>query len=330
MRRLLIVLLLAAAGGGWYFFQKYRIEGFDRVVLKPRDPSGATAPGENTTGDVAPLLQRPAPTIRIASFDLGRFDATKLGKPPVMKALIELLRRFDVIALQSIATPRDDVMSQVIEQLNSTGRHFDYVIGPRLGRDATPEQLAYVFDAASVEVDRSTMYTVEDPGRLMRRDPLVATFRVRGPDQRDAFTFTLVNVHVDSQAAAAELDALANVYRAVRNSGLGEDDIILLGDLSTDDRRLGLLGQLPNMTAALAAVPTNTRGTRMLDNILFNRDATIEFTGRAGVVDLQREFNLTMPQALELSDHLPIWAEFSIFEGGQPGRLAAPTGAGPR
>jgi deoxyribonuclease-1-like protein len=329
MRRLLFVLLLATAGGGWYFFQKYRIEGFDRVVLKPREPSGAAAPAENPMGE-APLLQRAAPTIRIASFDLGRFDAAKLGKPPAMKALVELLRRFDVIALQNIATPRDDLMAQVIEQLNSTGRHYDYVIGPRLGRDATPEQLAYVFDAASVEVDRSTMYTVEDPGRLMRRDPLVATFRVRGPDPRDAFTFTLVNVHVDPQAAAAELDALANVYRAVRNSGLGEDDIILVGDLGADDRHLGLLGQLPNMTAALAAVPTNTRGTRMLDNILFNRDATIEYTGRAGVVDLQREFNLTMPQALELSDHLPIWAEFSIFEGGQPGRLAAPTEAGPR
>jgi hypothetical protein len=45
------------------------------------------------------------------------------------------------------------------------------------------------------------------------------------------------------------------------------------------------------------------------------------------VIDLQREFNLTMPQALDISTHLPIWAEFSIFEGGQPGRLASPTPA---
>ena len=108
-----------------------------------------------------------------------------------------------------------------------------------------------------------------------------------------------------------------------RNDGLGEDDVILLGNVNADDRRLGLLGQLPNMAAALAAVPTNTRGTRMYDNILFNREASSEFTGRAGVVDLLHEFGLTMPQALEVSDHLPVWAEFSIYEGGQPGRMAA-------
>jgi len=187
-----------------------------------------------------------------------------------------------------------------------------------------------VFDAASVEVDRSTMYTVEDPGRLMRRDPLVATFRVRGPDPKEAFTFILVNVHVDPERSAGELDALAEVYRAVRNNGLGEDDVILLGNLGADSRRLGSLGRLPSIATALSKVPTTTHGTKMYDNILFNRDATTEFTGRAGVVDLLQEFGLTMQQALEVSDHLPIWAEFSIYEGGQPGRMAAPGSTGVR
>ena len=32
-----------------------------------------------------------------------------------------------------------------------------------------------------------------------------------------------------------------------------------------------------------------------------------------------REFELTMPGALEVSEHLPVWAEFSVYEGGQPG-----------
>jgi deoxyribonuclease-1-like protein len=322
MRRLFILLLLAGAGGSWYFFQKYRIDGIDRVSLKPRGTVADSAAFDNTVAEATTPIQRQTQTIRIGSFDVQKFDAAKLGKPDVIKTVLDVIRRFDVIAIQGIATPRDDLMSLVIEQLNYNGRHFDYVIGPRSRRDAAPEQLAFIFDAASVEVDRSTMYTVDDPARLLRRDPLVATFRVRGPEPNDAFTFALVNVHVDAQRASGELDALSEVYRAVRSNGLGEDDIILLGNLGTDDRRLGLLGRLPNMTSALSAVPTNTRGTKMYDNILFNREATIEFTGRAGVLDLMHEFNLTMPQALEVSDHLPIWAEFSIYEGGQPGRLA--------
>jgi hypothetical protein len=329
VRKLFLLLLIAAAGGSWFFFQKYRIDGIDRILLKPRG-QGSTAVDADATGDAGPVVQRQQATIRIASFDIQKFDAAKLGNPKVMKTVLDVIRRYDVVAIQGIATPRDDLMPQLVEQLNVGGRHFDFAISPRSVRDAAPEQFAFVFDAASVEVDRSTIYAVEDPGRLMRRDPLVATFRVRGPDAREAFTFMLVNVHVDPERATGELNVLADVYRAVRNNGLGEDDVIVLGNFGADSRRLGPLGQLPNMTAALSMVPTTTQGTKMFDNILFNRDATTEFTGRCGVVDLMQECGLTLPQALEVSDHLPIWAEFSIYEGGQTGRMAAPNSAGIR
>jgi hypothetical protein len=44
--------------------------------------------------------------------------------------------------------------------------------------------------------------------------------------------------------------------------------------------------------------------------------------GRSGVLDFMRDGNLTLEEALEVSDHLPVWAEFSIFEGGTIGRVA--------
>ena len=52
----------------------------------------------------------------------------------------------------------------------------------------------------------------------------------------------------------------------------------------------------------------------MYDNILFSSVATTEFTGRWGVADIQTVFGLTLEQALEVSDHFPVWAEFSIWE----------------
>ena len=39
--------------------------------------------------------------------------------------------------------------------------------------------------------------------------------------------------------------------------------------------------------------------------------------------DFMRGFNLTQDQAERVSDHLPIWAEFSVYEGGRPGPIAA-------
>ena len=73
---------------------------------------------------------------------------------------------------------------------------------------------------------------------------------------------------------------------------------------------------MPNIAHALKGVKTNTRRTKAYDNIVFNRRATAEFISRAAVFDLMKEFNLTEQQPLTISDHMPIWAEFSVHESG--------------
>ena len=80
---------------------------------------------------------------------------------------------------------------------------------------------------------------------------------------------------------------------------------------------------LPNLVCVVNNTPTNTRGDKQYDNILFSRVATTEFSGRGGVFDFLRQYNLTLEQALAVSDHLPVWAEFSVYEGGRPGSLAS-------
>jgi hypothetical protein len=85
---------------------------------------------------------------------------------------------------------------------------------------------------------------------------------------------------------------------------------------------MGQLGQVSGMTWVISGTPTNVRGTSQYDNIVFHGGVTTEFTGRGGVYDFLRQYNMSMEQALEVSDHMPVWAEFSAYEGGQPGRIA--------
>ena len=151
---------------------------------------------------------------------------------------------------------------------------------------------------------------------------MVASFRVRGPPPDQAFTFSLIDIHTEPAEAEAECNALAQVYRAVQNDGRGEDDVILLGDFNADEKKFGLLKTLPNIGWAISGTFTNTKQTHTYDNLIFNRAATVEFTGRCGVFDVLREFNLTLDQALQVSDHFPAWAEFSVYEGGRPGGIA--------
>lgn len=292
-------------------------------LSKVRAPKGdASSPGTNPSVAVAPPAAAPGETIRIASFNIQVFGTSKLSNPNVMNILAQVARQFDVMAIQEIRSKSDDVLPRFVEMINANGGHYEFLIGDRLGRTNSKEQYAFIYDATRIEFDPKCVYTVDDPDDLLHREPMVARFRVRGVPPSEAFSFTLIDIHTDPDVARQEVDALAKVYQAVRQDGSGEDDVIVLGDLNVDEFHLGKLGALPQMVHAITGVATNTRGDKMYDNIVFHGPSTREFTGRTGVLDLQSQYGLTLQQALEVSDHMPVWAEFSAYEAGPAGPLA--------
>lgn len=327
MRRLLSLLLPAALiGGGWFFSQHYRIEGWENLRVLPRGAESASSAPLVVPGGAYTAHSAAGGAIRIASFNIQVYGETKASKPEVMQILAATIRQFDVVAVQEIRSADPRVVDQLVELVNSSGAKYAHVLGPRLGRTVSKEQYAYIFNTETVQLDPLSIYTVNDPDDLLHREPLVTAFRALGAPQREAFTFTLVNIHTDPDEVSREVDTLADVYRAVRNDGRGEDDIILLGDLNADATELGRLAQQPGMAWAISGMPTNTRGTAAYDNLVFDGRATAEYTGNSGVLDLMRQYNITLEQALEVSDHLPVWAEFSVYEGGR-GPVAMQPGA---
>lgn len=292
--------------------------------------AGKAPPRVSIRGQALPPRVVDGETIKIASFNIQVFGTSKMKKPEVMDVLAKVIRRFDVVAVQEVRSKDQGVVPKFVEMINAEGAHYDYVIGPRLGRTSSKEQYVFIFDASRIEVDRSSVYTVPDTEDYLHREPLVTRFRVRGIPTEQAFTFSLVNIHTDPDETDLELDALDDAFVSVQRNGSGEDDVILLGDLNVDEYHLGELGRLPNVMHAIAGVKTNTRGTKSYDNILFDRRATLEFTGSWGVMDLAAEFGLTVDEALEVSDHLPVWAEFAVREGGAAGTVAARPGTPPR
>ena len=272
--------------------------------------------GAAATLESAPPVERNGNSVRVASFNIQVFGEKKLANQRAAELLARVIRYFDVVAIQEIRDTSDDLLPRFLQLVNADGSHYNYVIGPRLGRTNSKEQYAFIYDAASIECDRDNVYTVDDPDDLLHREPLVAGFRVRGPPPERAFTFTLIDIHTDPDEAQAELNVLDDVFRAVRDDGRGEDDIILLGDLNADDHHLGELGQMAYIAWVISGVPTNTRGTHLYDNMVFDSRATVEYARHAGVFDLMNEFHLSLQEALAVSDHLPIWAEFTLEEGG--------------
>jgi deoxyribonuclease-1-like protein len=317
-------------GPGLYSLMAFLALGLSGCTNEPTSPSqsnqNTTVGGKGSSIQIKPVsklggpvgVSGPNDTIKVASFNIQVFGTSKLNKPHVMEALARVVRCFDVVAIQEVRSTDDRVVPTFVQMINATGASYDFVIGPRLGRTSSKEQYAYIFNSARIGVDRNSVYTTAHPQDRLHREPLVARFQVVGPPADKAFTFSLVNIHTDPDETVAELNALANVFAGVQQNGSGEDDIILLGDLNVDDRHLGNLGHLPGIMPALSAVMTNTRRNRMYDNVVLDRRFTSEYTCRCGVFDLMTELNLTTDQALEISDHLPVWAEFRVLEGSAP------------
>jgi endonuclease/exonuclease/phosphatase family metal-dependent hydrolase len=280
---------------------------------------------EVATGQPLSTVYRDGETIRIASFNIQVFGTSKASKPHVMDILARVVRNFDIVAIQELRTSDQAVMDDFVRLINANGARYDYVIGPRLGRTVSKEQYVFVFDTERIEVAPNSVVTLVDSHDLLHREPLIGHFRTRWQGDAPAFTFILINIHTDPDETDVELDALGEAFVAVQQNPWGEDDVVLLGDLNVDYTKFGALGRVPDLTCTVQGQPTNTRGTKSYDNIVFSRATTIEFTGNAGVLDLQREYSLSPEAALEVSDHLPVWAEFTVVEGGSRALVASRT-----
>lgn len=264
------------------------------------------------------MPQRTASTLILGSFNIQRLGPSKMGDQQRMQYYADIIRRFDVIALQEITSNDENTLPMLLQYVNANGARYGYTISPQIGRTQKYlEQYAFVFDTTRVASRQDACFVMRDEADLFHREPFVGRFATVANIQ-NPFTFSLVNVHTDPDEVPAELNSLAKVYAILTDYFAGgdypEDDVIVLGDLNADPSRFQLLGQLPGVVPTIVGIPTNYTRTKTNDNILINRQTTREFTGRSGAFDLQTNYRLSESDALRLSDHQPVWAEFYLQE----------------
>ncbi|MFK7765854.1 MAG: endonuclease/exonuclease/phosphatase [Mariniblastus sp.] len=352
--RFLKSLLLAAVivGGIWVLFNKDSLQNPSDVVemIKQKWNAIPTAYSNANSNPASPsnarMVQRPqfvTNVIRVASFRLSEnVTADRTGYSIGMVA--NICRQYDAVALQQVVGTDNAFLARLTDEMNRLGA----VGRENLGTDSQPKdnyyffsdrtyssgydsQSAIVYNRRTLQLDnfkngQAQHYVINDPDRILTREPLVGLFRTRGPQPNQAFTFTLVNVQFDPIKSGKEVTYLGELFRAIRSDGRGEDDVLIAGDFGAGDREFRRMGKV-GLTWVVSNQATDTRNKIQSDNVVFNPTATVEYTGRGGVFDFLRAYNLRLENALQVSDHMPVWAEFSIFEGVNnvpviPGRVA--------
>ena len=265
------------------------------------------------------LPPRRKDAIRIASFRMN-VGSNLDNQPGSLNLMSHLCSQFDVIAFQEINSSNAAWMEQLGRNVASQSNG---AIQFRAISDATrvapgDPQFVILYNTQTLDLDFAHWYSVNDPDKLLKREPLVGWFRTRGLPSTQAFTFTLANIQLDHHRPDLELAYLDELFRAIRLDGRGEDDVIITGNFNAGDRGLAPLRKRAGLTWVVYDMATTTDKDSQFDNLVFAQNATVEFTGQGGVHDFLATYNLPLDQARAISEHMPIWAEFSTSEGSRP------------
>lgn len=236
--------------------------------------------------------------------------------------IAEIIRCFDVVALQEV---RDD-LTALRRLMDWLGPDWGMIVSDvSEGEKGNRERLGFVFDLRRVRPSGLAGELVlppldGHPQEQFDRTPYAVSFR-SGEEE-----FILLTVHIrfgrDEEDRKHEIQEIAEwMSKWSRDSKPFHRDLIVLGDFNINDRGGPLFEAFAstglNVPPALRHLSTATgQQPRHYDQIgWFMGQLQMGFPGRAGTVPFQdavfRELNRTA-MSFRVSDHLPLWAEFSI------------------
>jgi endonuclease/exonuclease/phosphatase family metal-dependent hydrolase len=280
------------------------VAGCPPLPPPPPPPPPVAEPGPRTRA-----RQLPDDTITVATFNIQIFGRAKRGKPDVMAVLVDVVRKYDIIAIQEIKEASGETPPAFLEAINADGGpDYAMVVSPPTGATASSsakEQYAFYFNTETIEsLDEGALYP--DPADAFVREPWVARFRAAG----GSFSFVLLGVHTQPAAAVAEVGALHDAVTWARTRYAGEDDFIALGDFNASCSyastaaldALALRGAEYSWIVPDDADTNLAASTCAYDRIVVTAATDGDYSGQWGV---DQAFTDTT-----VSDHWPVWAKF--------------------
>jgi len=242
--------------------------------------------------------------------------------------IAEIIRHFDVVAVQEVKRDTSGLRALLDDFL---GSNWGMITSDVSGGDrGNTERLTFLYDRRRVQPSGLAGEIVlppmvqGNPSEQFDRTPYIVGFQTA----RERFALLTAHIRYGKTSAdrLGEITSLAKYIaseiRARALSGGDERNLIVLGDFNIDDR-----GNNPLFKAFVSTgltVPTqllNVKTTyntkpKYYDQVAWFMDAMdIPFSGKAGSVDFSGAVLQDMELAqmsYRISDHLPIWVEFSL------------------
>ncbi|WP_430233890.1 endonuclease/exonuclease/phosphatase family protein [Nitrosomonas communis] len=267
--------------------------------------------------------------VLIASWNIAQFSDKK--KKRALQYIADICERFNIVAIQEV---KSNLRGLVKLQELLPGNYKILVSDPT----GNNERMAFLYDKRTVistglVCEIAFNRTITNPNVFQfQRSPYCASFCA------GRFDFTLVSVHIAEGSRHGEYgtnlreqekkELVKFIKREARRAQdtVFDPDFFLVGDfnIQTDgDRFFQALtgGDEPRfkMPDAMNSLGTNFDQTKTFDKIAWIPSDEFEFAGKFGAIPFGKVLYQELGQPKnaarkEISDHLPLWAEFRVTE----------------
>jgi endonuclease/exonuclease/phosphatase family metal-dependent hydrolase len=256
--------------------------------------------------------------LRIGSFNIQVFGKTKMSHPLVVKTLVKILSRYDIVFVQEIRDASGEAIQKLVADLEqSTGKTYEITLSERLGRTNSKESYAYISDRSKVEVLQSFQYPVALD--QFERPPF--SILIQNKPKRNQLWF-LTGVHTSPSKAPEEINALFDVYNYYLNNPLVkthiENNWIAMGDFNADCSYMPSkdwsTNRLFNDKRFKFLISSGEDTTVSANHCAYDRFVTTHLSNSWNpdvvIFHFDDAYGLTTDEAKKVSDHYPI--EISI------------------
>nr|XP_020469281.1 deoxyribonuclease gamma-like [Monopterus albus] len=259
--------------------------------------------------------------MKVASFNVQRFGKNKVSDPEILKVLVKIVSRYDIIVILEVVDTSGAAVKTLLDALNKAKKKNPYTLklSSRVGRTTYKEQFMFLYRDDVVHLVDSYQFDDEVTGGkdIIDRDPYILRFKCPTSVLQD---LVVIPVHTKPEDSDKELDELYDVFQQVKGKWK-TDNIMILGDFNADGSYVSkkemkririrsdtnfhwLIGDDVDTTASAKNDNTYDRivvyGDDMLEAVVPNSAKPFNF---------QKAFKLTQEQALKVSDHYPVEVE---------------------
>lgn len=246
--------------------------------------------------------------VKLVSWNVQNLGKSKSSAE--IKFIAETLKSYDVVALQEIVAGYggSQAVAKIADELNRSGSKWDYVISdPTSGSAYKSERYAFLWKTSIVKkIGKAWLeqkFNIE-----IDREPFFATFDYKGK------AFTLVNFHAKTKKMQPETEIkyfkfLPDLYPNL--------NLIFLGDFNCPQSHtvfnpLKKMGYLPMLNGQKTTLKQKKKNSESLASEFDNIFYSPKVTKIKGDVILFYKCFTNLAEARKISDHIPIWMEFSV------------------